>query len=295
MENWNAKLFYKTELLLGEAPHWHPEWKKFLFVDIEGRKIGCIDPVTRIVNERGFDRMVGTVVPSLDGKLIVAFKDSIEELDFGIGELKEMIKIEENKFNNRCNEGKCDAKGRLWLGTLNMEDKAQEGALYCFDGSLKKKLDKISVSNGICWAANNQTMYYIDSYDYNIKAYDFDLNEGNITNEQIIVEGMEPGFIPDGMTIDEEGMLWVAMWGGSCVHRYDPANGCLIGKIHVPAPNVTSCAFGGKDMKTLLITTARSGLDNEQLRQFPLSGSLFYINSNVKGAEMNSFILRGNE
>jgi len=175
-----------------------------------------------------------------------------------------------------------------------MEGKLQQGALYCFDGSLKTKIKSVSLSNGICWSKDNAIMYYVDSYDYNIKAYDFDLNKGDIANERILVSGLEKGFIPDGMTIDEEGMLWVAMWGGSCVHRYNPANGSLIGKIHVPAPNVTSCAFGGKDMKTLLITTARAGLDDEQLLQFQLSGSLFYVDTDVKGAEMNAFKLNGN-
>jgi len=293
MQTWEAALFYKTELILGEGPHWHPEWGKFLYVDIEGKKVGRIDPVTKIAEERTFEKRIGTVVPAINDKLIIAFEDAIAELDFKTGIAKETVKIEADKSGNRCNDGKCDNAGRLWVGTMNMEDKLRQGALYCFDGSLQKKIKGISISNGICWSKDNTTMYYIDSYAYNIKAYDFDLKTGDISNERVVVEVKEPGHIPDGMAIDEEEMLWIAMWGGSCVHRYNPANGALIGKVQLPVPNVTSCAFGGENMKTLLITTAGSGLDDEQLRQFPLSGSLFYINTDVKGAEMNSFMSKG--
>jgi sugar lactone lactonase YvrE len=291
MQTWEAALFYKTELILGEGPHWHPGWQKFLYVDIEGKKVGSIDPVTKITEERTFEKRAGAVVPAMNDKLVVAFEDAIAELDFKTGAVREITKIEADKAGNRCNDGKCDNAGRLWVGTMNMEGKLSNCALYCFNGSLQKKIKDVSLSNGICWSKDNATMYFIDSYAYNIKAYDFDLDEGKIANERIMVEGLEPGFTPDGMTIDEDGMLWVAMWGGGCVNRYNPANGALIGKIQLPVPNVTSCAFGGKDMKTLLITTARANLDDEQLRQFPLSGSLFYINSDVKGIEINNFML----
>jgi sugar lactone lactonase YvrE len=134
-------------------------------------------------------------------------------------------------------------------------------------------------------------MYYIDTLDYNIKAFDFEVLTGNIFNERIVVTIKEPGYGPDGMTIDEEGMLWVAMWGGACVNRYDPLSGSLIGKVKVPALNVTACAFGGADMKQLFITTARKGLNEEQLQKYPLSGSLFYLNTEIKGAQMNKFIV----
>jgi len=293
MQTWEAALFYKTELILGEGPHWHPTWEKFLYVDIEGKKVGRIDPATKINEERTFEKRVGTVVPGMNDKLVIAFEDAIAELDFETGIAKEIIKIEADKPGTRCNDGKCDNAGRLWIGTMHLQGKLRQGALYCFDGSLEKKIEGVSLSNGICWSKDNSTMYYIDSYDYNIKAYDFDLNNGDIANERILVSGLEKGFIPDGMAIDEEGMLWVAMWGGSCVNRYNPADGSLIGKVQLPVPNVTACAFGGKDMKTLLITTARADLDADQLRQFPLSGSLFYIDTDVKGAEMNSFKLNG--
>ena len=294
MQIWNAKLLYKTELILGEGPHWHAGWNKFLYVDIEGRKVGRIDPITRIAEERSVGKRVGMVVPINEHKLIIALEDAIVAFDFEMGEQRQLIQIEADKPGNRSNDGKCDAAGRLWVGTMSMKEELKKGALYCFDGSLKKKLNDISISNGICWSKDNSTMYFIDSLDYHIKAYDFEVSTGNISNGRVIVEIREPGYTPDGMTIDDEGMLWVAMWGGGCVHRYNPVNGWLIGKVDVPAINVTSCAFGGENMQTLAITTARVGLSKDQLEQYPLSGSLFYLDTGIKGDEMNSFIMKEN-
>ncbi|TDE44871.1 SMP-30/gluconolactonase/LRE family protein [Flavobacterium rhamnosiphilum] len=293
METWKALPLCKTELLLGEGAHWHSAWGKFLYVDIEGKKVGCIDPITKITEEKNVGERIGTVVPADNGSLVLALESSIVSLNFDTGEQKELIKIEVEKPNNRSNDGKCDALGRLWIGTMHEEAKGAEGALYCFDGkSLIEKMSNRKVSNGICWSKDNKTMYYIDSFDYNIKRYDFDLTNGTISNESVIVEVTEPGFTPDGMTIDEEGMLWVAMWGGRCVNRYNAFTGELVGKVEVDAPHVTSCAFGGNGMQQLLITTARVGLDEEQLLQYPDSGSLFIVDVGIRGMEMHQFALQ---
>lgn len=289
MQAWTAELLFKTELILGEGAHWHPQWKKFLYVDIEGCKVGRIDPAKKIGEERNLGKRIGAVVPANNGNLVVCLQGSIEELNFQTGERKKLMDIESDKLNNRCNEGKCDVAGRLWIGTMDVKAAMHKGALYCYNGSLKKKIDGVSVSNGICWAKDNSKMYYIDSFDYNIKAYDFDVSNSNISNERIVVKVEEPGFMPDGMTIDEEGMLWVAMWGGGCVNRYNPLDGSLIGKVMVNAPHVTSCAFGGEDMQQMFITTARVGLTDDQLLQHPMSGSLFVIDTGITGSKANIF------
>lgn len=290
IQTWKALTLCKTELFLGEGAHWHSGWKKFLYVDIEGKKVGCVDPITKITEEKNVGERVGTVVPADNDTLVLALENSIASLNFVTGELKELIQIEVDKPNNRSNDGKCDAHGRLWIGTMHEEAKGSEGTLYCFDGkSLMEKLPSRKVSNGICWSKDNKTMYYIDSFDNNIKRYDFDLLSGFISNESIIVEMTEPKCTPDGMTIDEEGMLWVAIWGGGCVNRYNPLTGELIGAVKVDAPHVTSCAFGGNMMQQLFITTARVGLDEKQLLQYPESGSLFIVDVGIRGMEMHQF------
>lgn len=289
MQTWKANLLHEAKLILGEGAIRHSLWNEFLYVDIEGKIVGVIDPVSKKAIERSVGERVGTVVPAIDGSLIIALQSSIEELEFGNGVLTQLVKIEINKPANRCNDGKCDAAGRLWVGTMNIEAKPHEGALYCFDSSLQQKIEGVSIFNGICWSNDNATMYYIDSFGYDIKAYDFDLPTGDISNERIVVKIEGRNVMPNRMTIDSEGMLWVAMWGGACVHRYNPINGILIGKVQVDAPNVTACAFGGENMQQLFITTARAGLTNKQLRQSPLSGSLFIANTSIKGNFPHSF------
>jgi sugar lactone lactonase YvrE len=296
MKKWQSEILSETKLLLGEGAYWHDEWQKFLFIDIKGKRIGAIAPDTKEITISDLDSMPG-MVGHIDGsKLFVATQGKIEEMDFETGERQLLVEMEPEKPDNRCNDGACDGMGRLWIGTMNINAHAHEGALYCFDGSLKKAIDGTSVSNGICWTKDHQTMYHTDSFEYNIKAYDFDLQSGHISNERIVVELTQgTGIMPDGMCIDEEGMLWVAIWGGGCVNRYNPLNGKLIGKVTVAAPNVTSCAFGGRDLKQLLITTAIDGLTTDQLKQFPYCGSLFTVSLDVPGLLPNAFKSRSYE
>lgn len=289
MKTWHAEVLSETKLLLGEGAYWHDEWQKFLFIDIKGKKVGAIDPHTKEITTRQLDRMPGMVGHIGGSKLFIATQGKIEEMDFNTCERKLLVEMEPEKPDNRCNDGACDGLGRLWIGTMNVKAAPHEGALYCFDGSLKKVLDGTTISNGICWTKDHRTMYHIDSFEYNIIAYDFDLQKGIIANTRIAVEFAHgTGIMPDGMCIDGDNMLWVAIWGGGCVNRYDPVSGELIGKVTVAAPHVTSCAFGGNDMKQLLITTAIDDLTDDQIRQFPLSGSLFIANLDVSGPLPNS-------
>ena len=293
MKTWKAITLNNTRLVLGEGAIWSSARNVFFYVDIEGQKVGIVDPVSRMTKERHLLEKVGTVVPAADGRLILGLENSISIFDFDSEELQQLVKLEPEIPTNRSNDGKCDAAGRLWIGTMNKEAIGDVGALYCFDGEeIIKMIPNRKVSNGICWSNDNSTMYYIDSIDYNIKRYDFDLIDGTISNESIVVEMNKSGFVPDGMTIDKEGMLWVAMWGEGCVNRYNPFSGELVGKVEVNAPYVTSCAFGGNGMTQLLITTASTGLNEEQLKQFPDSGALFLVDVAIKGMEMNSFKFR---
>lgn len=286
---WKTDVFYSARLKLGEGLCWHPEKKNYLFVDIKGKLMGTIDPVTAEVKTMKLDKMVGKVVPSANGKLLLASEGCLEEFDPETGNRSGLVDLELEKPDNRCNDGACDARGRFWFGTMNKEAIPKEGALYCFDGTLKKVITGTSISNGICWSANQDKMYYIDSFDRNIKVFDFDLDKGEISNQQVVIKLTEPDELADGMCMDEEGMLWVAIWGGACVNRYNPANGKLIGKVLVAAQYVTSCAFGGVDGKQLLISTAADGLTTDELEKFPDSGSLFIARPGVAGLPSNSF------
>ncbi|MBO9619926.1 MAG: SMP-30/gluconolactonase/LRE family protein [Niabella sp.] len=279
-----ARLLSNTHYLLGEGAAWHPQWRQFLCVDILGKKVVRVDPQSGALKETQLDKCVSAVVPAEGDRLLVALQGSLEELDIATGNLQEIITIEADLPGNRCNDGKCDASGRFWIGTMHVDAKDGQGALYNFDGeSLNKVIGSRTISNGLAWSPDNKTMYYTDSAEHTIKAFDFDLETGTITRDRVIVEIMAANHMPDGICVDAEGMLWVAVWGAGTVHRYNPDNGMLLGKIIIDAPHVSNCAFGGKDMQQLFITTARSGLTASQLEQYPLSGGLFLADTGIKG------------
>ena len=165
------------------------------------------------------------------------------------------------------------------------------GTLYTVvpDGTVETKLEKVTISNGIVWSANKKYMYYNDTPTGKVARYRYDEKTGEILFDGVAVT-LPPGSgAPDGMTIDSNDNLWVAQWGGFGVYCYNPYTGELLGKVEVPAPNVASCAFGGKDMDTLYITTARAGLSKEQLEEYPLSGSLFVCKPGTSGPEPYKF------
>ena len=282
MDIWKPDVLYKAGLILGEGARWHAEWQKFLFIDIKGKLIGTCNPINGKVVTHKISAMPGMLAPAENDQLLVALQGKIVLLNLATGKTVNLAKFKEDA-ENRSNDGACDTLGRLWVGTVDVTAKHGAGNLYCYNGKLVKKIAGTSVSNGICWSPDNRTLYYVDSFLYHIKAFDYDLATGNISNERIVVEITGPNMLADGMCIDNEGMLWVAIWGGGCVNRYNPLNGACIGKIEINAPNVTSCAFGGKQMNQMLITTAKDGLSAEEFKKYPYSGSLFMVKLNVSG------------
>ncbi|QNK61532.1 SMP-30/gluconolactonase/LRE family protein [Pedobacter sp. PAMC26386] len=289
IQHWEAKVIFQEKLILGEGPHWYSALNKLLYVDIESKKLCLSDPVSGEKQEYQAGSKIGSAIPVNQHQVIVALQGSLAIFDLHYKTVNHLVDLEKYKPENRSNDGKCDAMGRLWFGTMQEEARKNEGALYCYDGRLTKMIDRISVSNGICWSSDHGVMYYIDSFDKHIKAFDFDINVPALSNSRIVVEIKEEGCLPDGMCIDEKGMLWVAIWGGGCVNRYNPESGNLIGKVSVNAPHVTSCAFGGEQLTELFITTATKELSSETLINYPESGAVFSVETGIKGAKTNTF------
>lgn len=282
-----ARLVIDTQSTLGEGPIWNPIAQKLYWVDIDRCLLHGYDPAIELHQSIVFDQKISAVVPGSDGALILAMKDGVYSYDTTNSKLQLIVSNPENSSTgNRFNDGKCDASGRLWLGTMGNQ---QSAALYRIDAdhSIQTILTNISTSNGIVWSLDQKIMYYIDSDTYKVIAYAFDNRTGQISNPKEVITIPTNLGMPDGSTLDSEGMIWIALWGGYAVTRWNPENGKLLATVEVPSKNVTACAFGGKNLDLLYITTAQGSATD--LNEQPNSGGLFVVKPGTRGIEANFF------
>jgi sugar lactone lactonase YvrE len=285
-----AALLYPAANMLGEGPVWHAARQSIFWVDIEGKRVQELTWPAKQEHNWPMPQRVGMVVPSDKSNLVVALEDGLYRLNLDSSTLQELVAVEKDVTENRPNDGKCDREGRLWLGTMHRNAKESRGALYCIDKSnITQQLTGLSIANGMAWSLDDQYFYFIDSVLHRIDRYLFDACSGTITFNRTVVKTPEELGLPDGMAIDDEGMLWVAHWDGFCVCRWHPDTGALLHKIEMPVPQVSSCTFGGKNLDQLIITTARVDMSEEALRQYPQSGHLFVAQPGVKGQLPNHF------
>ncbi|MCM4162287.1 MULTISPECIES: SMP-30/gluconolactonase/LRE family protein [unclassified Arenibacter] len=277
---------------LGEGPLWDHSKKQICWVDILNGNIHEWSPKTNTSTTISVGQMIGTMAISNNGNYMAAMKDGFGFVDRKTGKVDMVANPEKALPGNRFNDGKCDPEGRFWAGTMPVSEKESSGSLYVLDASLnvRKKESNISVSNGLAWSLDHKTMYFIDSPTRKVVGYDYDRTNGELANKRTVITIAEQDGFPDGMTIDQEGMLWVAHWGGWQVARYDPGTGKKLFSVAMPVSQVTSCTFGGETMEDLYITSARKGLGKEELEKQPLAGSLFVVrNCGHKGLPANKF------
>jgi sugar lactone lactonase YvrE len=290
-----ANLLYKCTDETGEAATWLPEREEFLWTDIDNGVLHRYIPITRQCIEYHLPAMLSAIIPLKGNKeeVLLALQGKIIVFNLMDGNFRCLKEVEIAHPELRPNDGKASPEGRLWLGMMHLTNHRETGSLRCFnaDLSMRKVLKKQSIPNGIVWNKIGDKMYYADSGRGCIEEYHYDTSNGSIHFSRTAVQVPARYGIPDGMAIDAQGLLWVAHWGGFGVYVWDPDTGALIHKVEVPAPNVTSCAFGGEDNRRLFITTARSGLSESAREQFPLSGSLFYTDVVVPGENHHSFSL----
>lgn len=278
------EIIIKRRSLVGEGTIWDYEKSVLYWVDILDQKVFIYDPAKETNKTIDTLQAVGTVVPRASGGLMVALHNGFASLDIQTGVMQPFGDPERKIPANRFNDGKCDPAGRFWAGTMEFNGATGCGSLYCLetDGTITKKLDDISISNGIVWSHDHQTMYFIDTARNNVRAFAYDLTTGAISNDRITVTNQDSGFF-DGMTIDEEGMLWIAIFGGAAVRRYHPETGRLLATIELPTKYITSCAFGGPNLDELYITSATHQMSEAELNADPLGGTLFRVKSATKG------------
>jgi len=266
-----------------------------MWVDIDGQLLYEYHLKSEKIKSWSIEQKVSLVLESGETEVVLALQDGLAKFDLETERMTWLLNLEKDNINNRPNDGAVDALGRLWLGTMALDCKADEGKLYCIapDLSISIKLDKTTISNGIIWNAENTKMYYIDSATYAVKSYHFELATGNIAFEKDIITIDSELGMPDGMALDSEGMLWIAVWGGKGIYRYNPTTGKLLETVKVNAPNVTSCTFGGEKMDQLFITSASIGLSAKEALDFPDSGHVFIFQKELAGfSNKNRFYLK---
>jgi sugar lactone lactonase YvrE len=237
---------------LAEGPRWDVATGSLLWVDIEGCELHVLaNGEDRTIR---FDAMVSAAAPTTGGAVLVALADRLALVDLVDGSATTLVRLPHGPAL-RTNDGACDAAGRFWIGTMALDLTAGAGALYRYDGELRRVLEGVTLSNGLGWTHEETRMYFIDSTEYRVDIFDYDAATGRIDERRpfVLIEKSEG--IPDGLTVDDEGGIWVALYGGGCIHRYDEA-GSLDAVLEIPGKNVTSCCFGGDDRRSLFVTTA---------------------------------------
>jgi sugar lactone lactonase YvrE len=275
--------------LLGECPRWDAATGRLLWVDIEARTLHLFDPVSDDDRSILFHDRVGAAAPTTEGGVLVALADRLVIVDLDDEYVRTLIEIPHGD-GLRLNDGVCDAAGRLWVGSLALDYAPGRGALYRYssEDGLERVLEDVTISNGIGWSLDGRSMYYIDSMAYRVDVFDFDLATGEISDRRPFVVIERGAGIPDGLAVDDEGGIWVALWGRAAIRRYSP-DGELERVLDVPADNVTACCFGGDDGRSLYVTSASVELPAERRSAQPLAGSVFVTDPGVSGPPAQPF------
>ncbi|MEO5590742.1 MAG: SMP-30/gluconolactonase/LRE family protein [Gemmatimonadaceae bacterium] len=259
---------------LGESPVWDVDRQLLHFVDILEQRIHQFDPATGMISSIPVDGAPGAIALKRDGGYIAGIGLDFTAVEDG-GSLRPIARA---TAGDRINDGKCDARGRFVSGTMDNARVQGRAALYQLgvDGTLTVLRSDVTLSNGIDWNLSNDVMYYIDTTTERVDVFDYEIETGLISDRRMFADLQAAPGRPDGLTVDSEGGVWVAVARAGLIHRYDPA-GKLDQVVEVPTPVVTSCAFGGPDHTQLFVTSSRGLLSPEQQREDRLAGDVFVI------------------
>ncbi len=285
-----ARLLVDARNTLGEGAIWDGREQSLFWVDIEGCRLYCCDATGDGLRMWSFAERVCSFALREAGGFVVAFSSGIAFFDPDSGAIDWVARPEEFIEKNRFNEGKCDRAGRFWAGTMDDELREHTGSLYRLDagGSLHRVAGRIAIPNSIAWSPDNRIMYFADTLDHMIFAYDFDAATGAISNRRVFASTVGEPAGPDGSTVDAEGYLWNAQWGAARLARYAP-DGRIDRIVPLPVLYPTSCSFGGPDLATLYVTSAVWDLTPEQRADQPWSGGVLALSPGVCGLPESRF------
>jgi len=294
--DFGVRVAVASATLLGESPVWHPREQVLYYCDIPGHTLQRFDPQRGDLRHWTFDTDVASLAPMLDGALLLAMRDGLWRFDPRTGERARLAEPPYDTSTERFNDGKCDPQGRFWVGTIYEPRNPPRASLYCrVRDRLVRKRDGITVSNGLAWSQNGRTMYWSDTAAHTIYAFDFEPASGELANQRVFASFpfRQPGQAldtyggrPDGAAVDVEGCYWVAMFEGQRLLRLSP-EGATVREVRLPVRCATMQCFGGADLKTLYITTARANRPADELAEQPYAGCVLALDVDVAGLPAN--------
>jgi len=275
---------------LGEGPIWDARRQRLLFVDIMRGHVHEFDPVSKGDRVHHVGQPVSAIAPTTGGDWLIATRHGFFHLNPDRGDVKPVALVEADKPTTRMNDGYCDPRGRFFAGTMSMAHEKNAGSLYRLDpgGRVTTIFTGVTTSNGIDWSPDGRLTYYVDTGTGRVDVCDFDADAGTLSNRRPFVTIPAGRGKPDGMIVDAEGGVWVALWGGGAIDRYLP-DGRLDYTIDLPVTHPTKVAFGGPDLSDLYVTSAWIGVPAEARASQPHAGGLFHCRPGVKGRAATLF------
>jgi sugar lactone lactonase YvrE len=275
---------------LGEGPIWDARLGRLVFVNVMRGEVHAFDPVGGDDRVLKVDRPVGAVACTERGDWVLAAGVGFLRLDPETGRTSPLVDVASGRDDVRMNDGYVDARGRFWAGTMSLRGETGQGTLYRLDpdGTARAMLAPVTTSNGIDWSPDNRLMYYIDTRTRRVDVFDFDLPDGTISTRRTFVDFAAAGGRPDGLVVDADGGVWVALWAGGAVERYTP-DGRRDRRIDLPVTFPSKCAFGGPTLDALYITTARGTADPDPRDRDHAGGLYRVLRPGVRGKPVYRF------
>lgn len=277
-----TEVFQQSGASLGEGPSWDDRTKSLTWVDITAGTVHVVNESSLELHTFNIGSDVGAALPAAPGSWLLAAGDGLTILR-NDGTMEPLLSVLSDP-SIRFNDAKCDPHGRAFIGTMAYSQQPGLASLFRLDGraSVETIFSGLTVSNGMAWSPAGDTFWFIDSATHSVSRFEFDPATGSVGRELSKIHIPAELGMPDGACIDDDGCIWVALWGGSAVHRYTP-DGLLDSIIRFPVSQVTSCAIGGASNDVLFVTSARHGLSSDQLAAQPLAGSVFATAANITG------------
>jgi sugar lactone lactonase YvrE len=285
MQALDVELILDAHAQVGEGPVWDDANGTLVWVDIMSHQVHRYDPAAGRDSAIDVGQPVGAAVLRRDAPgLVLALRDGFALLDESSSRVDMVAAVEADVPTNRMNDGKCDPGGRFWAGTMAFNVTPGVGALYRLgsDFQVTRVIDNITLSNGLDWSPDGRLMYYIDSMSQGVDVMNFNALDGSVSGRRRLITVPPDEGLPDGMTVDAEGYLWVALHGSGSIRRYTP-DGQVERIVRVPPTMVTCCTFGGPDLSDLYITTMNYGMSEAARQAQPLAGALFRCQPGVRG------------